>query len=51
MAPFFLLVPVFGLGLSALLLGERLAGLQIGGAALIFLGLCIALWPAAAARR
>jgi O-acetylserine/cysteine efflux transporter len=45
-APFFLLVPVFGLGLSALVLGERLAGPQVAGAALIFLGLCIALWPA-----
>ena len=45
-APFFLLVPVFGLGLSALLLGERLAGLQIAGAVLIFLGLSMALWPA-----
>ncbi len=45
-APFFLLVPVFGLSLSAVFLGERLTGLQVAGAALIFLGLCLALWPA-----
>ena len=44
-APFFLLVPVFGIGLSALVLGERLSALQIGGGALIFIGLALALWP------
>ena len=44
-APFFLLVPVFGISLSVLLLGEALTGLQIAGALLIFLGLCVALWP------
>ncbi len=44
-APFFLLVPVFGLSLSALVLGERLSALQIWGAALIFVGLALALWP------
>ena len=44
-APFFLLVPVFGIGLSALVLGERLSALQIGGGALIFTGLALALWP------
>lgn len=44
-APFFLLVPVFGISLSVLLLGEALSGLQIAGALLIFLGLCGALWP------
>ncbi len=44
-APFFLLVPVFGIGLSALVLGERLSVLQIGGGALIFTGLALALWP------
>ncbi len=48
-APFFLLVPVFGLSLSALTLGERLSTLQIGGAALIFVGLALALWPRRAA--
>ena len=44
-APFFLLVPVFGMGLSALTLGERLSGSQVLGAALIFAGLALALWP------
>ena len=44
-APFFLLVPVFGMSLSALLLGESLSALQFGGAALIFFGLCVALLP------
>lgn len=38
-APFFLLVPVFGIGLSALLLGERLSVPQMAGAGLIFIGL------------
>lgn len=41
-APFFLLVPIFGLGLSALLLGERLSTPQAGGAILILLGLALA---------
>jgi len=45
-APFFLLVPVFGISLSAIVLGERLNALQIGGAMLIFVGLGAALWPA-----
>jgi len=44
-APFFLLVPVFGMALSALTLGERLSLLQIAGALLIFVGLAFALWP------
>jgi len=44
-APFFLLVPVFGIGLSAIFLGERLSALQISGAVLIFVGLTLALWP------
>ncbi len=44
-APFFLLVPVFGISLSAILLGERLSQGQIGGAVLIFIGLSIAIWP------
>lgn len=44
-APFFLLVPVFGLSLSALTLGERLSELQAVGAVLVFVGLAIALWP------
>lgn len=40
--PFFLLVPVFGIGLSALLLGERLTLQQAAGAAMIFAGLALA---------
>ena len=44
-APFFLLVPVFGLSLSALTLGERLTGMQVAGAILIFGGLILAVWP------
>ncbi len=43
-APFFLLVPVFGIGLSTLLLGELLTFGQICGAILIFIGLTIATW-------
>ena len=48
-APFFLLVPVFGLSLSALTLGERLSSLQVAGALLIFGGLILAVWPGRAA--
>lgn len=44
-APFFLLVPVFGMSLSALTLGERLSALQIAGALLIFVGLILTVWP------
>lgn len=44
-APFFLLVPVFGIALSAILLGERLTVSQVGGGGLIFLGLALVLWP------
>ncbi len=44
-APFFLLVPVFGISLSALILGERLSDLEILGAALVFFGLAMAVWP------
>ena len=43
--PFFLLVPVFGIGLSVWLLGESLTSLQIVGSLLIFFGLALALWP------
>jgi len=38
-APFGLLVPVFGMALSALLLGERSSGAAILAAAMVFLGL------------
>jgi len=40
-APFFLLVPVFGIGLSTLFLGERLTGPQMIGAGFIFVGLAL----------
>lgn len=50
-APFFLLVPIFGMSLSALVLGESLNALQIGGAVLIFVGLGAALWPARGSAR
>ena len=40
-APLSLLVPVFGIGSAALLLGERLSGTQLAGALLIMLGLYI----------
>lgn len=45
-APFFLLVPVFAVALSALALGERLSMPQIGGGLLVFAGLALAMWPA-----
>ncbi|GJL81474.1 MAG: membrane protein [marine bacterium B5-7] len=44
-APFFLLVPVFGISLSAMILGETFNGLQMLGGGLIFTGLVLALWP------
>ncbi|MES0885009.1 EamA family transporter [Roseibium sp. SCP14] len=44
-APFFLLVPVFGISLSAVILGERLTTFQMTGAGLIFCGLALTLWP------
>nr|WP_100547008.1 MULTISPECIES: EamA family transporter [unclassified Pseudomonas] len=43
-APFSLLVPVVGISSSALLLGERLGGLQMVGAALVMAGLLINVW-------
>lgn len=43
-APFSLLVPVVGISSSALLLGERLGGLQMIGAALVMAGLLINVW-------
>ena len=38
-APFSLLVPIFGLGFSALLLGDRLGFAEMIGAVLVFIGL------------
>ena len=40
-APFSLLVPVFGLSSGALLLGEALSPLKVAGAALVFAGLAV----------
>jgi O-acetylserine/cysteine efflux transporter len=49
-APFALLVPVFGMGLSTLLLGEPLQGWKLLAAALVLLGLALNVaWPRAAA--
>jgi O-acetylserine/cysteine efflux transporter len=45
-APMALLVPVFGLGASALLLGESLPAWKLGAAALVMAGLALnLLWP------
>lgn len=40
-APFSLLVPIAGIGSAALLLGERISGLEIAGSALVFAGLLV----------
>jgi O-acetylserine/cysteine efflux transporter len=51
-APLALLVPVFGMGASAALLGEPLAGWKLTAAALVLSGLAInTLWPMVAGRR
>ena len=50
-APLALLVPVFGMGASALSLGESLPGWKLGAAALVLSGLAvIVLWPRLRAR-
>ncbi|MDO9252963.1 MAG: EamA family transporter [Hydrogenophaga sp.] len=50
-APLALLVPVFGMGASALSLGESLPGWKLGAAALVLSGLAvIILWPRLRAR-
>jgi O-acetylserine/cysteine efflux transporter len=50
--PMALLVPVFGMGASALLLGEAMPLWKIGAAALVMAGLALnILWPIVAARR
>lgn len=50
-APMALMVPVFGLGASALLLGEPLQGWKIAAFALVMLGLALGmLWPRLRAR-
>jgi O-acetylserine/cysteine efflux transporter len=40
-APFSLLVPIFGLAFSVVLLGDTLSPLEIMGSALVFGGLCL----------
>ncbi len=40
-APFTLLVPIFGIGASRLLLGETISGLEIAGSALVMLGMVV----------
>lgn len=51
-APFALLVPVFGMGCSTLLLGEPLQGWKLVAAALVLLGLAVNIaWPRLARRR
>ncbi|MBE7383269.1 MAG: EamA family transporter [Leptolyngbya sp. SIO1E4] len=40
-APFSLLVPIFGMAFSVLLLGDSLSRLEIIGSALVFAGLCL----------
>ena len=50
-APLALLVPVFGMGASALSLGESLPGWKLGAATLVLCGLAvIVLWPRLRAR-
>ncbi len=43
-APFSLLVPVVGLTSASILLGERLASLQLAGALLVMIGLVVNVW-------
>jgi len=43
-APFTLLVPIFGFGTSTLMLGESLSQWKINAAALVIAGLCINLF-------
>ena len=51
-APMSLLVPMFGMGASALWLGEPLQGWKLAAAALVMTGLCLnVLWPRFAAIR
>lgn len=50
-APFSLLVPVFGIGASVALLGERLDALQVAGVLFVFAGLAVNVWGQARARR
>ena len=40
-APFTLLVPIAGIGSSALLLGEKVSGIEMAGSALVFVGLLL----------
>jgi O-acetylserine/cysteine efflux transporter len=50
--PLALLIPVFGMGASAWLLGEPLPGWKLSAAALVMMGLCLnVLWPHVSLRR
>jgi O-acetylserine/cysteine efflux transporter len=50
-APMALMIPVFGMGASALVLGEPLQGWKLGAAALVMSGLALGmLWPRLSAR-
>lgn len=50
-APFSLLVPIFGMGSAALLLDESFGPLRLAGAALVFAGLIATVFGPAVARR
>lgn len=50
-APFSLLVPTFGMGFAAVLLGEDFGPLRLAGAALVFAGLAATVFGPALARR
>jgi O-acetylserine/cysteine efflux transporter len=43
-APFTLLVPIFGFGSSALLLGETISAIEIAGSGLVFVGLLVSVF-------
>ena len=40
-APFTLLVPIFGIGFSLVLLGETISGIEVLGSVLVFAGLLV----------
>lgn len=44
-APFTLLVPIFGMSASALVLGEQFDAVKLWGSAIVIVGLAINVWP------
>lgn len=50
-APFSLLVPVFGASAAYLVYGEQFGGARLAGMGLIMLGLAVAVWPTGGWRR